>query len=108
MSAAAGMAVDHFGTSIFTGWVGDGVTHAVPPVMALVLVGTTSYWATGQTGDPRPDVAAFNHVPDYAESGFRVHASMYAVPIGEYTVGIMHQVDGKWVRCVTDTRVSVQ
>lgn len=105
---AAGMAVDHLGASIFTGWVGDRITYTVPTAIRLVLAGADSYWATGETGYPRPDVAAFKHVPAYAKSGFRVHASMYAVPVGDYTMEIVHQVDGKWVRCVTGTRVSVQ
>jgi hypothetical protein len=106
---AQGMAVDHLGSAVFTGWVGDHLTHAVPAVVEVVLAGAIGdYWASGNSGRSRPDVAKAQKVPAYAMSGFDVDASVYRVPIGEYGVSLAYQIGTEWVECQTNVRISVE
>lgn len=106
---ALGMAVDHMGSAIFTGWAGDHLTHAVPAVVAVVLAGAAGdYWASGNSGSARPDVAKAQKVPAYATSGFNVDANMYRVPIGEYGVFLAYRIGTQWVECRTNVQVSVE
>jgi len=106
---AQGMAVDHLGGAMFTGWAGDHLTHTVPTGVEVVLTGATGdYWASGDSGRARPDVAAAQKVAAYATSGFDVGASMYRVPIGAYGVSLAYRVGGEWVKCPTGVRISVE
>lgn len=106
---AQGMAVDHLGGAVFTGWAGDHLTHAVPNGVEVVLAGATGdYWASGDSGRARPDVAAAQKVAAYATSGFDVGASMYRVPIGAYGVALAYRIGGEWVKCPTNVRISVE
>lgn len=106
---AQGMALDHLGGAIFTGWAGDHLTHAIPPVVEVVLAGATGdYWASGDSGSSRPDVAQAQKVPAYATSGFGVDASMYRVPIGEYGIFLAYRIGSEWVECRTTVRISVE
>ena len=106
---AQGMAVDHLGGATFTGWAGDHLTHTVPPGVEVVLVGAAGdYWASGDSGRARPDVAAAQSVAAYATSGFDVGASMYRVPIGAYGVSLVYRIGGEWVKCPTSVRISVE
>lgn len=106
---AQGMALDHLGGAVFTGWAGDHLTRTVPTVVAVVLAGATGdYWASGNPGDARPDVAKAQKVPAYATSGFGVEASMYRVPIGEYGILLAYRIGAQWVECPTTVRVSVE
>jgi hypothetical protein len=106
---AQGMAVDHLGGAMFTGWAGDHLTHTVPSGVEVVLTGATGdYWASGDSGRARPDVAAAQKVAAYATSGFDVGASMYRVPIGAYGISLAYRVGGEWVKCPTGVRISVE
>jgi len=106
---AEGMAVDHLGGTVFTGWAGDHLTHAVPTGVEVVLAGATGdYWALGDSGSARPDVAAAQKIAAYATSGFGVGASMYRVPIGAYGVSLAYRIGGDWVKCPTSVRISVE
>lgn len=106
---AQGMAVDHLGGAVFTGWAGDHLTHGVPAVVEVVLAGATGdYWASGSSGGARPDVAEAQKVPGYAASGFGVDASMYRVPIGEYGTFLAYRIGTEWVECRTNVRISVE
>ena len=106
---AQGMAVDHLGGAVFTGWAGDHLTHAVPTVVEVVLVGASGdYWASGNSGSSRPDVAKAQKVPAYAKSGFSVDANMYRVPIGEYGIFLAYRIGTQWVECRTNVRISVE
>ena len=106
---AEGMAVDHLGGAVFTGWAGDHLTHAVPTGVEVVLAGATGdYWALGDSGSARPDVAAAQKIAAYATSGFGVGASMYRVPIGAYGVSLAYRIGGDWVKCPTSVRISVE
>jgi len=106
---AQGMAVDHMGGAVFTGWAGDHLTHTVPAVVEVVLAGATGdYRASGNSGNPRPDVATAQNVPAYATSGFGVDASMYRVPIGEYGIFLAYRIGTQWVECRTNVRISVE
>lgn len=106
---AQGMAVDHLGGAVFTGWAGDHLTHAVPVVVEVVLAGASGdYWASGNSGSSRPDVAAAQKVPAYATSGFDVDASMSRVPIGGYGIFLAYRIGTRWVECRTDVRISVE
>jgi hypothetical protein len=106
---AQGMAVDHLGGAMFTGWAGDHSTHTVPTQVEVVLAGASGeYWASGDSGAARPDVAAARNVRAYATSGFAIGASMYRVPIGAYEVSLAYRIGGKWVTCPTSVRISVE
>lgn len=106
---AQGMALDHFGGAVFTGWAGDHLTHAVPAVVEVVLAGASGdYWASGNSGSSRPDVAKAQSVPAYATSGFGIDASMYRVPIGEYGIFLAYRIGTQWVECRTNVRISVE
>ena len=106
---AQGMAVDHLGGAMFTGWAGDHLTHTAPSAVEVVLTGATGdYWASGDSGRPRPDVAAAQKAAAYATSGFDVGASMYRVPIGAYGVSLAYRIGGEWVKCPTSVRISVE
>ena len=106
---AQGMAVDHMGGAVFTGWAGDRLTNTVPAVVEVVLAGATGdYRASGNSGNPRPDVATAQNVPAYATSGFGVDASMYRVPIGEYGILLAYRIGTQWVECRTNVRISVE
>ena len=106
---AQGMAVDHLGGAMFTGWAGDHLTHTVPTGVEVILTGATGdYWASGDAGHARKDVAAAQKVAAYATSGFDVDASMYRVPIGAYGVSLAYRVGGEWVKCPTSVRISVE
>ena len=106
---AQGMAVDHLGGAMFTGWAGDHLTHAVPTGVEVVLTGATgNYWASGNSGYARRDVAAAQKVAAYETSGFAVGASMYRVPIGAYGVSLVYRIGGEWVKCLTSVRISVE
>lgn len=106
---AQGMAVDHMGGAVFTGWAGDHLTNTVPAVVEVVLAGATGdYRASGNSGNPRPDVATAQNVPAYATSGFGVDASMYRVPIGEYGIFLAYRIGTQWVECRTNVRISVE
>jgi hypothetical protein len=106
---AQGMAVDHLGGAVFTGWAGDHLTHAVPTGVEVVLAGATGdYWALGDSGSARPDVAAAQKVAAYATSGFDVGASMYRVPIGAYGISLAYRIGDEWVKCPTNVRISVE
>ena len=106
---AQGMALDHLGGAVFTGWAGDHLTHAVPAVVEVVLAGATGdYWASGNSGSARPDVAKAQKVPAYATSGFGVDTGMYRVPIGEYGIFLAYRIGSEWVECRTNVRISVE
>jgi len=106
---AQGMALDHLGGAVFTGWAGDHLTHFVPAVVEVVLAGASGdYWVSGNSGSARPDVAEAQKVPAYAASGFGVDASMYRVPIGEYGIFLAYRIGAQWVECRTNVRVSVE
>lgn len=106
---AQGMAVDHLGDAVFTGWAGDHLTHAVPAAVEVVLTGATGdYWASGNSGRPRPDVANAQKVPAYAMSGFDVDARMYRVPIGDYGISLAYRINARWTKCGTNIRISVE
>jgi len=106
---AQGMAVDHLGGAMFTGWAGDHLTHTVPTGVEVVLTGATGdYWASGDSGRARPDVAAAQKVAAYATSGFDVGTSMYRVPIGAYGISLAYRIGGEWVKCPTGVRISVE
>lgn len=106
---AQGMAVDHLGGAMFTGWAGDNLTHTVPAAVEVVLTGATGdYWALGDAGGVRPDAARAKNVPAYATSGFGIGTSMYRVPIGGYGVSLAYKIGGEWVKCPTSVRISVE
>jgi len=106
---AQGMAVDHLGGAVFTGWAGDHLTHVVPAVVHVVLVGAAAaYWAEGNTGRPRPDVAEARKLPAYARSGFDVSASIDGVPIGDYGIFLAYRTGTEWIKCRTNVRISVE
>lgn len=105
---ARGAALDHLGTALFDGWVGDKTTGKIPATLWLALDGADDFYVTASTGKDRPDVAAALHNPAFARSGFEVTAYLIGVPVGDYRVTIYYRIEGREMVCPTNVTVSVQ
>ena len=77
------------------------------PAATIVLHGAQNFAIRASTGAPRPDVAAANHMPALANSGYAINASMAAVSSGSYGVELHFKAGGKAWRCESKHAVMV-
>jgi len=92
---------------LFAGWAGANDGSAVPTEVTIVLHGAQNFAIRASTGAPRPDVAAANHMPALANSGYAINASMAAVSSGSYGVELHFKAGGKAWRCESKHAVMV-
>lgn len=98
----------HGGSALFAGWAGANDGAAVPAAVTIVLYGAQNFAVQASTGAPRPDVAAANHMPALANSGYAVNANMAAVTAGSYKVELRFKAEGKVWRCESTHAVTVE
>lgn len=98
----------HGGSALFAGWAGANDGAAVPAAVTIVLHGAQDFAVQATTGAPRPDVAAANHMPALANSGYAVKASLAAVAAGSYKVELRFKAGGKSWRCESTYAVTVR
>lgn len=98
----------HSGSVLFAGWAGTNNGAAVPAAVTIVLHGAQDYAVQASTGAPRPDVAAANHMPVLANSGYAVKASIAAVAAGNYKVELRFKAAGKMWRCESAYAVTIE
>lgn len=96
------------GSALFAGWAGTNDGAAVPAEVTIVLHGAQDFAVQATTGAPRPDVAAANHVPALANSGYAVKANLAAVVAGSYKVELRFKAAGKTWRCESTYAVKVE
>jgi hypothetical protein len=100
--------VPHGGSALFAGWAGANDGAGVPAAVTIVLHGAQDFAVQASTGSPRPDVAAANHMPALANSGYAVNASMAAVSAGHYQVELRFTAAGKAWRCESTHALTVE
>jgi Dolichyl-phosphate-mannose-protein mannosyltransferase len=82
------------------GWAFDSRTHfaAGPLLVEIVSDNNHAYYATAERNS-RPDVASAFHIPEFAQSGFRLHADLRTVPAGWYRVYLIQTENGQPHEC---------
>ena len=107
--AAGSTVLDRTASPLFSGWVADTATGAVPSSGQLVLKGAQDFALTFDTGSPpRTDVAKALNKPAFTASGYQVHGDLSSVAAGKYSVLILSNVAGQSLLCDTSKRVSVR
>lgn len=96
------------GSVLFAGWAGTNDGAAVPATVTIVLRGAQDFAVQASTGAPRPDVAAANHMPALANSGYAVKAGMAAVAAGNYKAGLRFKAGGKMWHCESTYAVTIE
>lgn len=84
----------------FRGWLENDQQKAAGEFQ-IVLAGNEDFAIDAHTGIARPDVAASLHNPALADAGFNVAGNLDAVPVGEYRVQLLMQMNGNGRMCET-------
>ena len=107
--AVGSKALPHNSDPLFSGWVADTATGAVPVTGQLVLKGPQDFALTFHTGSPRrPDVAKAMNKPAFVSAGFQIRGDLSNVSPGKYAVLLLSKVAGQSLLCETKQHVVVE